>query len=83
MKYSSSKIFVVNQLYPDGLGRKVGDLCQYFAQVVGSFLVGFYLCWKLTLVLLAAFPCIAGAGAFMIVAITSAQVSSHSIVLPL
>lgn len=32
---------------------------QYVAQVVGSFAVGFYLSWRLTLVLMAAFPCIA------------------------
>ena len=52
---------------------QVGDLIQYFSQFAGSFVVGLYLCWELTLVLLSAFPVIAGAGAFMIVAITSFQ----------
>ena len=41
--------------------------------MIASFVVGLYLCWKLTVVLLAAFPLIAGAGAFMINAITAAQ----------
>ena len=36
-------------------------------------MVGLYLCWKLTVVLLAAFPVIGAAGAFMIVAISAAQ----------
>jgi ATP-binding cassette subfamily B (MDR/TAP) protein 1 len=46
----------------DGLGRKVGDSIQYIAQIVGSFAVAFYLSWRLTVVLIAAFPLIAGAG---------------------
>jgi ABC-type bacteriocin/lantibiotic exporter with double-glycine peptidase domain len=32
----------------DGFGRKVGDLTQYAVQVVGAFIVSFYLSWKLT-----------------------------------
>eukprot|EP01035_Chromulina_nebulosa_P018834 gene18834-24615_t len=60
----------------DGIGRKVGDLTQYIAQFIGSFVVGLYLCWKLTVVLLASFPLIGGAGAFMIAAVTAAQTQS-------
>ena len=56
----------------DGLGRKASELFQFGAQSMGSFFVSFYLCWELTVVLLAAIPLIAGAGAFMIDAITSA-----------
>ena len=56
----------------DGLTRKAGELFQFGAQSIGSFFVSFYFCWELTVVLLAAIPCIAGAGAFMISAITSA-----------
>ena len=41
-------------------------------------MVGFYLCWKLTLVLLCAIPLIGTAGAFMIVAITAATTESLS-----
>lgn len=55
------------------MGRKIGDLIQYVAQIIGSFVVAFYLCWKLTVVLIASFPLIAGAGAFMINAVTAAQ----------
>ena len=58
-----------------GLGRKFADLIQYFTQLVASYAVGFYLSWKLTVVLIASFPVIAGAGAFMINAVTAAQVS--------
>jgi len=56
----------------DGLSRKVGDLFQYFGQFLASFGVGLYLCWSLTVVLLAAFPLIGAAGAFMINSISSA-----------
>lgn len=46
----------------DGLGRKMGDMCQYLAQVVAALGVAFYLSWKLTLVLLCAVPFIGAAG---------------------
>jgi ATP-binding cassette subfamily B (MDR/TAP) protein 1 len=46
----------------DGMGRKVGDSIQYLSQIVGCFVVGFYLSWKLAVVLIAGFPLIAGAG---------------------
>ncbi len=46
----------------DGMGRKVGDLVQYITQIVASYGVAFYLCWQLTIVLIAAFPLIAAAG---------------------
>jgi ATP-binding cassette subfamily B (MDR/TAP) protein 1 len=62
----------------DGLSRKLGDLIQYVFQVLGAFVVSFYLNWELTLVLLAAFPIIAVAGAFMINAITAAQHQSFA-----
>ena len=58
----------------DGIGRKIGDLIQYASQVIFAFIVAFYFNWKLTLVLLTSFPLIAGAGAFMIRAITAATV---------
>jgi ABC-type multidrug transport system fused ATPase/permease subunit len=48
----------------DGMGRKVGDSIQYITQIIGSFAVAFYLSWRLTVVLIAAFPIIAGAGAY-------------------
>ena len=62
----------------DGIGRKAGDLIQYFAQFVAAFVVGLYLSPKLTGVLLASFPLIGGAGFFMITAITAAQQQSLS-----
>ena len=58
----------------DGIGRKVGDFLQYFSQFAVGFIVAFYFSWKLTLVLLCSLPLIACAGAFMINAITAAQV---------
>jgi hypothetical protein len=44
------------------MGRKVGDLVQYLAQIIGSFVVAFYLSWKLTVVLIASIPAIGLAG---------------------
>ena len=51
------------------MGRKVGDLIQYIAQVIGCFVVGFYLCWRLTVVLLAAIPLVAVSGIIIIIII--------------
>ena len=50
----------------EGLGRKIGDIGQYAIQFIFSFGSALFLCWQLTVVLLAAFPVIAAAGAFMI-----------------
>jgi ATP-binding cassette subfamily B (MDR/TAP) protein 1 len=69
----STKVAELCGKVQDGLGRKVGDLIQYITQVIASFVVGLYLCWKLTVVLLASFPLIGASGAYMIYAITSAQ----------
>lgn len=44
------------------MGRKLGDVVQYFTQFVVAFAVAFYYNWKLTLVLLSAFPFIALSG---------------------
>ena len=62
----------------DGIGRKIGDLTQYVSQMVFAFIVAFYFKWKLTLVLITAFPIIGAAGAFMINAVTAATVSVSS-----
>ena len=69
----STKVAEYTGKVQDGISRKVSDLFQYGSQFIGSFIVGFYLNWRLTVVLLAAFPLIAGAGSFMINAITAAQ----------
>lgn len=69
----STKVADLTGKVQDGLGRKFADLLQYFTQLVASYAVGFYLSWKLTVVLIASFPVIAGAGAFMINAVTAAQ----------
>ena len=68
----STKVADLSGKVQDGTTRKVGDLTQYLSQFIASFAVGLYLCWPLTVVLLAAFPLIGGAGAFMIGAITEA-----------
>ena len=51
-------------------------MIQLLSQVVGSFVVAFYLCWKLTIVLLAAFPAIAISAIYMINAISAATTKS-------
>eukprot|EP01039_Chlorochromonas_danica_P006164 gene6164-6792_t len=50
----------------DGMGRKIADLMQNSIQVIGSLVVAFYLCWELTLVLLACIPCLALATTYMV-----------------
>jgi ATP-binding cassette subfamily B (MDR/TAP) protein 1 len=42
----STKVAELCGKVQDGLGRKVGDLIQYVTQVVASFVVGLYLCWR-------------------------------------
>eukprot|EP00981_Chlorochromonas_danica_P013488 scaffold6397_cov175-Ochromonas_danica.AAC.26 len=56
----------------DGLSRKIGDLLQNGIQVIGSLVVAFYLCWELTLVLLACIPCLAVAATYMIKTVSAA-----------
>lgn len=60
----STRVAELTGKIQDGLGRKVGDSLQYVTQVIGSYCVAFYLGWRLAVVLLAAFPLIAGAGEF-------------------
>ena len=76
----STKVAELTGKVQDGIGRKVGDLIQYFGQFAGGFAVGLYLCWQLTVVLLTAFPVIGAAGAFMIVAVTSFANASLGII---
>lgn len=68
----STKVSEQSGKVQDGITRKAGDLFQYLGQFFAAFGVGIYLCWQLTVVLLAAFPLIGFAGTFMINAITSA-----------
>jgi ATP-binding cassette subfamily B (MDR/TAP) protein 1 len=73
----SSNVGELTGKIQDGIGRKVGDMSQYAAQIIAAFGVSFYLTWQLTLVLMCAIPLIAGAGAFMIAAITDATTKAH------
>ena len=57
----------------DGITRRAGDIVQYTTQFMFSFAAAFYLQWKLTVVLLAAFPTIAISGTLLIRAVTAAQ----------
>eukprot|EP01034_Spumella_vulgaris_P034639 gene34639-42727_t len=68
----STRVAEITGKIQDGTGRKVGDLIQYTTQFLGSYIAAFYLSWKLTLVLLAALPLIAGSGYFMIESLTAA-----------
>jgi len=58
----STRVTEVIGKIQDGSGRKIGDTLQYLTQVIGSYVLAFYLNWKLTLVMLASFPLIAGTG---------------------
>lgn len=57
----------------DGLGRKAADVVQNLTQFVFGFIVAFYLCARLTAVLLAVTPLIGFAGSFLVNAVTAAQ----------
>jgi hypothetical protein len=46
----------------DGMGKKMGEMIQNLTQFFLSYAAAFYLNWRLTLVLLAAFPLIGGSG---------------------
>lgn len=48
----------------DGLGRRVADVLENLFQFMVAFSASLYLCWQLTVVLLASFPLIAVAGKF-------------------
>jgi ATP-binding cassette subfamily B (MDR/TAP) protein 1 len=74
----STKVAELTGKIQDGIGKKMGDLTQYVSQVIFAFIIAFYYNWKLTLVLLSTLPLIAGAGAFMINAITNATQQSLS-----
>ena len=58
----STRVAEVIGKIQDGIGRKVGDSIQYTFQVFGSIGLGFYLDWRVTLVMLAVFPLVAGTG---------------------
>jgi ATP-binding cassette subfamily B (MDR/TAP) protein 1 len=63
----STRVAEITGKIQDGTGRKIGDLLQYTTQFVFSYAAAFYLSWKLTLVLLAALPLIAGSGETILV----------------
>ena len=60
----STRVAEVIGKIQDGSGRKIGDSLQYLTQILCSYTLAFYLNWRLTLVMLASFPVIAGAGRF-------------------
>ena len=45
----------------EGIGDKVGTFLQWFSSFVTGFVIGFVYGWKLTLVILAVSPFLAGA----------------------
>lgn len=58
----------------DGMGNKIGDLIMAVFQFMCGLGASLYLCWQLTVVLLAGIPLIAGAAVIMVKAFTAAQV---------
>ena len=60
----------------DGIGQRSGDIVQYASQFTGAFVVGFYLSWRLVLVLCCCIPCIAFCGYLMINAYNEAKVKT-------
>jgi len=68
----STKVADLSGKVQDGVGRKLSDCIQYFFQILGAFVVAFYLSWELSVVLLVCFPVVGAAGYFMISAIGEA-----------
>lgn len=56
--------------YKRGTGRKFGEGIQYLFTVLGGFAVGFYLSWRVSLIVLAAVPLMAGTAAFVMTVTT-------------
>lgn len=72
----STKVSDLSGKVQDGVGRKLSDCIQYFFQIIGAFIVAFYLSWRLSLVLLVCFPVVGAAGYFMISAIGEATTNA-------
>ncbi|CAM9118169.1 unnamed protein product, partial [Heterosigma akashiwo] len=49
----------------EGTGRRIGEAIQYTSQFVGCYCLGFYYSWKISLVIMAAFPLITVAAIYM------------------
>jgi len=60
----------------DGFGRKAGDFLQNASQFGASFVVAFYISWKLSLVLLSSLPLIGFCGWFLVTSVTDATNNS-------
>jgi len=64
--------------YKRGTGRKLGEGVQFSTTVVGGFIYAFYVSWKVSLLILAAVPLMAGSAAFMMT-ITTKQSERKSL----
>ena len=58
----STRVAEVIGKIQDGTGRKAGEAIQLLSQLVASYILALYLDWRLTLVMFASFPLLAGAG---------------------
>ncbi len=55
---------------PRGTGRKLGEGVQFTCTVIGGFIYAFYVSWRVSLIVLAAVPVMAGSSAFMMTVTT-------------
>ena len=65
-----------------GIGRSLGDACQYIFTVAVSYGVCFYYEWRLALVLLLTFPLVLFGGLMTVTAGTYAAVSIYPSIYP-
>jgi len=57
-------------LFERGTGRKLGEGVQFTTTVIGGFVYAFYASWRVSLVILAVVPLMAGSAAFMMTVTT-------------
>ncbi|KAI9291097.1 hypothetical protein K502DRAFT_155285, partial [Neoconidiobolus thromboides FSU 785] len=74
----SSRISGDVNLVQEGISEKIGLMIQYVSTFITGFVIAFVKGWKLTLVLLAVVPLLAGCGAFIAKLISSKSAGGQS-----
>ena len=71
----------INKIH-DGIGDKLGGFFQWFCAFLAGFIIGFIWGWKLTLVILAISPLLAGAAFVMTKVTWSSTLDSIQLTFP-
>eukprot|EP01065_Artemidia_motanka_P053559 TRINITY_DN996_c0_g1_i1.p1 TRINITY_DN996_c0_g1~~TRINITY_DN996_c0_g1_i1.p1 ORF type:complete len:1468 (+),score=531.42 TRINITY_DN996_c0_g1_i1:96-4406(+) len=73
----TAKLHGETQVVSAAIGEKMGMVIQHAATIVSAHVVGFVVCWRLTLVLMATTPLIALSGVVMQMAIVGTEAKKH------